>query len=320
MTRQFGEAVAPSTASVIHEADGYLSFPAIAAAGERLLVIFRQATGNPLDFTSRILICHSDDAGHSWSEPDVWVDEPDADSRNCGGGTLPGGLAHFVYDLHGGGGAWRRTYYRTSTDGTHWSEPIRLAADIPNEGAEQITSIGNRGLLWDEHGTLYFPHFLHFGRSVLVHADGSQTQIASVPRTEPAIAWNRQGELVAFSKGGAVDISSDRGATWRAATQLDTLSQPDLIQLGDRRLLFCYSGENRRSEFLLLSKDGHDWQDAVPLKIFAGVNDGALDSRGKAQCLQWGDEILTVVYESYASQGTGRVYLIRTPLAAFENG
>ena len=143
-----GEAVAPSTSTVVYEDERYLSFPAIACAGD-----------------ARILICHSDDDGLSWSTPDVWVDEPDTDSRNCGGGPLPGGLAHFVYDMHYATADWRHTFYRTSEDGVSWSEPIRSHADVPGGGDNQRTSIGNHGIAWDDR-TLYFPHF--YGNSVLV--------------------------------------------------------------------------------------------------------------------------------------------------------
>ena len=319
---EYGHAAAPSTATVVYEHETYLSFPAIAHVGDKLVVIFRLAKGNSLDFDSNILITTSDDNGRNWSEPKTWIDEAGVDSRNCGGGPLSGGRIHFVYDMHGGCGAWRRTYYRTSTDGLNWSAPIRLRADLPGGGRNQKTSVANRGILWNKNGTLYFPHFLDLGNSVLVHPDGTQTQTFSVPRIEPAVAFNSQQELVAFSKGGTVDVSRDRGRTWQAVTQLYTISQPDLIRLSDGRLLFCYSGKHRLCELLSVSKDGHDVNNRRATKIFQGFSDGNANSRGKAMCLEYGNEILTVLYEARRetepSRGKSRIYLIRTPKSILE--
>ena len=56
-----GQAVAPSTSTVLYESESYLCFPAIAYTAGRLLVIFRAADGNAIDGNARILICHSDD-------------------------------------------------------------------------------------------------------------------------------------------------------------------------------------------------------------------------------------------------------------------
>ena len=306
-----GHAVAPSSCSVIHEDDTYLSFPAIARVGERLVAIFRSGQGNPLDFDARILITHSDDRGVTWSDPEVWVDLPGIDSRNCGGATLADGTAHFVFDLHSQQG-WRRPYVRFSTDGRGWSEPVWLNANAPGGPEAQLTSIANQGLDWDE-GRIYFPCFM--GRSVLLDPKtGAQTQAPGVPRCEPAIAFNKRGELVACSKGGPVDISADRGRTWTAAGYLMTISQPDLIRLEDGRLLFCTSGKMRQDEWLLLSEDGHGVRHEAPMKIYEGTPDGRLDSRGKAMCIECDDEILTVLYEAGAPErGPSRIHLVRTP-------
>ena len=309
-------AVEPSVSNVIFEHEEYLSFPAIASAGGRLIVIFRMAKGNPLDFNAKILITYSDDGGQSWSDPETWIDEPGVDSRNCGGGTLRDGTAHFVYDMHGGEGAWRRTFFRTSSDGIHWSAPVRLMADLPEGPKEQITAVGNRAIEWDSD-TLYFPHFK--GASVLANRkDGTQRQIETIPRIETTVAWNRRGELVAFSKGGPVDISPDRGKTWYAVAQLSTISQPDLVQLSDGRLLFCYSGKCREDEYLLLSEDGHNVQNEKETKIFKGTPDGRIDSRGKAQALEYGEYVVTVLYEACGPRGKSRIYLVKTPKAALE--
>ncbi len=308
-----GVAVAPSNAGVIYECRGYLSFPAIARTGNRLSVIFRKGQGNALDFNSKVYITHSTDRGKTWTEPNLFIARPGVDTRNCGGGMLPDGRAHFVMDMHGGKGAWRRTFYVISDDGETWSKPVRLHAEIPGKGKNQITSICNRAIRWDNDATLYFPHFMKCGRSVLLHPDGSQTQTHSIPRIEPALAWNRRGELVAFSNGGAVDVSIDKGATWQAIWQLSNISQPDLISLKDGRLVFCYSGKYRSCEYLLLSEDAHDLQDAKPLKIFEGDDGGKITRRGKAQCIEYGNEILTVLYESLLTDGRGKIILVRTP-------
>lgn len=308
-----GTAVPPSTCSVIYEAPTYLSFPAIARAGERLVVVFRTGKGNPLDFDSRILITASDDDGRTWSGPEVWVDVPDCDSRNCGGNTLADGTAHFVYDLHLRDG-WRRPYVTFTTDGASWSSPVWLNANVPGKGEDQRTSVTNQGIEWDD-GRLYFPCFR--GNSVLFDSrTGAQEQRPTVPRHEPAIAWNGPGELVAFSKGGGVDISSDHGKTWVAAGDLNSISQPDLVQLRDGRLLFCFSGKMRLDEWLVVSEDGHDVYDLEPVRIFDGTPDGELDSRGKAMCIEHGEEILTVLYEACGPRGNSRIYLVRTPKGA----
>jgi hypothetical protein len=308
------KAIEPSVATVIYETEHYLSFPAIISAGGRLVAIFRQAAGNPLDFDSRLLITHSDDDGQSWSPAETWVDLPDVDSRNCGGAVLDDGEAHFVYDLHGGGGAWRRPYVQFTRDGRQWSEPIRLQADLPGRGDEQLTSVGNHGVRWFD-GRIYFPHFM--GKSVLLDRQtGRQEQTHTVPRIEPQVEINCRGELVSFAKGGPVDISPDRGVSWLAETQLLTISQPDLITLRDGRLLFCYSGKVRQDEWLILSEDGRDLQTARKVKIFEGTADDRIDSRGKAMALEHGEEILTILYEAAsASRGPSRIYLVRTPKA-----
>ena len=309
-----GEAVAPSTATVIHEDPRYLSFPAIARAGERLVVVFRVAAGNPLDGDARIVICYSDDDGLTWSPPQVWVDEADVDSRNCGGGPLPDGSAHFVYDMHHAEHGWRRTFYRTCDDGVNWSAPVRLQADIPGAGENQSTSICNRGIGWDEH-TLYFPHF--YGNSVLVDtATGEQRQTHRLPLWEPTVARDRNGDLVMFSHSSIVCISNDEGESWRAVTEIAGVSQPDLVALSDGRLLFCWSGKKRLDEWLAIAEDGHGLDAARQVKIFDGTSDGELDSRGKAMALEHGDEILTVLYEACGPRGDSRIYLVRTPGAA----
>lgn len=312
-----GHAIEPSSHSVVFEHPRYLSFPAIASVGERLIVIFRMGTGNPLDFDSKILITHSDDNGHSWSPPETWVEEPEQDSRNCGGNTFADGVAHFVYDMHHRCG-WRRPYVRFSDDGLAWSEPVRLDANIPGRGEVQVTSIVNQGLEWDADN-IYFPCFR--GNSVLYNRrTGAARQMPMVPRHEPAIAFNRQRQLVAFSKGGHIDISSDQGCTWVAAADVDTICQPDLIQLADGRLLLSFSGKARLDEWLLLSEDGHDVYDCKPEKIFEGTPDGELDSRGKAMSIEVGAEILTVLYEACGPRGNSRIYLVRTPTAAIDAG
>lgn len=310
-----GTAVAPSTHKIVFEDDAYLSFPAIVAAGGRLTVIFRVAQGNPLDYDSRIMITHSTDGGETWDTPAVWIEEPDCDSRNCGGNMLDNGRAHFVYDLHHREG-WRRPYVRFSDDALNWSEPVFLNANDPAGPPNQITSIVNQGIRWDaDH--IYFPIFR--GLSVLYNErDGSQEQMPMVPRHEPAIALNNKGELVAFSKGGHIDISYDRGHTWMAASDVGSISQPDLIQLADGRVLLCYSGPKRMDEWLLLSEDGHDIYARTPLKIFEGEYCGELDSRGKAMCIESGGDILSVLYESNAPRGKSRIYLVRTPKAALD--
>ena len=306
------EAVAPSTSTVVYEDERYLSFPAIASAGGRLLVVFRVAAGNPMDGDAKLLICHSDDDGLSWSAPEAWVDEPDTDSRNCGGGPLPGGLAHLVYDMHHATADWRRTFYRTSEDGISWSEPIRLHADVPGRGDNQRTSIGNHGIAWDD-GTLYFPHF--YGNSVLVNAaTGEQRQTHSLPLWEPTVARDRNGDLVMFSHSSVVCLSHDNGATWNAVTEVAGVSQPDLVALSDGRLLFCWSGKKRLDEWLAVTEDSYGLDSARHLKIFDGSDDGVLDSRGKAMVLEHGDEILTVLYEACGRRGNSRIHLVRTPM------
>jgi len=309
-----GRPIPPSTASVIVGGDGYLSFPAVARAGGRLAVIFRTAAGNPLDYDARILITHSDDDGATWSSPAVWVDAPDCDSRNCGGGTLSDGTAHFVYDLHHRDG-WRRPFVRFSDDGRCWTEPLHLDAHRPGAGEVQVTSVANRAVEWPDADTLYFPCFR--GASVLLdRRRGVQSQRPRVPRHEPAVARNRRGELVAFSKGGVIDVSADDGRSWVAAADVDCISQPDLLTLHDGSLLLCYSGKMRRDEWLLRCDDGHDVYEQAPsaLKVFEGDPACELDARGKAMALQHHEEILTVLYE--AAAGVGRIYLVRTPTAA----
>ena len=308
-----GEAIAPSSHTVVAEMDAYLSFPAIAQAGGRLAVVFRAGKGNPLDFTARILLVTSDDNGETWSEPAVWAHNENCDSRNCGGNTLSDGRAHFVYDIHSVEG-WRRPHVRFSEDGLSWTEPVWLDANKPGGPDAQRTSIVNQGLEWGD-GRIYFPCFR--GNSVLYDPKtGAQEQYASVPRHEPAIAWNRRGELVAFSKGGPVDVSSDRGRTWVAAGDMDTICQPDLIQLSDGRLLFCYSGKLRLDEWAMLSEDGRNVYGDEPVRIFDGAPGPSLDSRGKTMCIERDGEILTVLYESDEVKQHGKIYLVRTPIDA----
>lgn len=308
-----GTAIEPSTSSVIFEHPSFLAFPAIVDADGRLVVIFRSARGNPLDFASRILWTWSDDGGATWAEPEVWEDLPDCDSRNCGGATLSDGVAHFVYDRHSPEG-WRRPYVRFTVDGAGWTDPIPLDANDPAGPDAQLTSIANQGLDWDEDH-IYFPCFR--GLSVLYERnEGIQSHLPTVPRAEPAIAWNRRGELISCCKGGAVDVSTDRGRTWMALGDVVTISQPDLIQLKDGRLLFSCSGKMRLDEWLMLSEDGHDILRNERFYIFDGAAGPALDSRGKAMSIEFGDEILTVLYEYAAPNGPGRVYLVRTPKAA----
>ena len=215
--------------------------------------------------------------------------------------------------MHGGNGAWRRTFVRFTEDGINWSDPIRLNADIPGQGDEQITSVGNHGIEWEE-GKIYFPHFA--GKSVIFDPEkGSQEQTWTVPRTEPQVEKNKRGELVSFGKGGPVDISKDGGKTWIALGQLHTISQPDLIKLNDGRLLFCYSGKIREDEWLLLSEDGYDINESKPVKMFQGTSDGRVDSRGKAMAIEKDEEILTVLYETASNnRGLSKIYLVRTPI------
>jgi len=130
---------------------------------------------------------------------------------------------------------------------------------------------------------------------------------------------NRNGELVSYCKGGAIDISSDGGRTWWAAGRITCITQPDLIQLADGRLLFAWDGGLRTSEWLLLSEDGGDTyrRRDKPTHIFKGDTDGELTNRGKIQCHQEGDEILSVVYEAFGNtRTTSRIYLVRTPLSS----
>ena len=124
--------------------------------------------------------------------------------------------------------------------------------------------------------------------------------------------------MFAFSKGGVVDVSRDGGHTWIGVNQLDCVSQPDLLQLRDGRLLFCYSDKRRSNECMQISDDGYDLHDSRSIMIFRGTPDLRLDSRGKAQCLEHGDEILTILYEAAGDRGPGRLYLVRTPVAALE--
>jgi hypothetical protein len=306
------KAVEPSTSTIIYEDPEYLSFPAIIRAGNRLVAIFRRAKGNPLDYDAQILKIYSDNDGATWSDAEVWIDEPDEDSRNCGGAVLADGTAHFVYDMHGGGGSWRRPFVRFTKDGKTWSDPIWLNANIPGKGEEQCTSVGNHGVDWGD-GKIYFPHFA--GRSVILDPQtGRQEQTWTIPRTEPQIAKNKRGEFICFAKGGPVDVSRDYGKTWIAIGQLSTISQPDLIQLKDGRLLFCYSGKVRQDEWLMVSEDGYDIDSAGKVKIFEGTFDGRIDSRGKAMALEHGDEILTILYEAASeNRGPSNIYLIRTP-------
>ena len=309
-----GQTVPPSKSTVIVQEQAYLSFPAIASIRDRLMVIFRKAKGTKLDFNASILWVYSDDDGQSWSEPEPWFDQEGGDCRNCGGGTLQDGTAVFVFDIHGGEGAWRRTFFKQSTDGKTWSDPIRLRAE--NNGQTTV-SVGNRALDWDDEH-LYFPHFQNCGHSVLYHRPtGEQTAIPTVPRVEPTVVWNKNRELIAFSKGGVIDVSTDEGKTWMAVSQVDSVSQPDLITLDDGQLLFCYSGGKRANEFLLLSKTGRDIAEHQARMIFCAEPPKVLTDRGKAQCLQWHDEILTVLYESSETAGsTGQIHLVRTPCSA----
>jgi hypothetical protein len=96
---------------VIVEQQAYLSFPAITVAAGRLMAIFRKGKCNALDFNASISWMYSEDGGHNWSEPKPWFDQEGGDCRNCGGGTLRDGTAIFVFDVHGGQGAWRRSYF-----------------------------------------------------------------------------------------------------------------------------------------------------------------------------------------------------------------
>ena len=185
---------------------------------------------------------------------------------------------------------------------------------MPGKGEHQSHSVGNRAIGYDEH-RLYFPH--NGGNSVLLDLrDGSQTQLPRLPRHESSVAYNRRGELIAFSKGGVVDVSRDGGRTWIGLNQLSSISQPDLLRLSDGRLLFCYSDKRRANECLLISEDGHDLDDVRPLMVFRGTPDLRIDSRGKAQSLEHGDQVLTVLYEASGDRGPGRVYLVRTPKSA----
>ena len=312
------QAVAPSTTMVVHEDDRYLSFPAIVRVDKRLFIIFRAAWANELDLDATILICVSDDDGRTWSQPKTWVKIPGGDSRNCGGGQIGTDQAHFVYDVDYGETGGRHTFYRTIDGGGDWLAPIRLRAD---RAGDDRTSIGNRGIIWDEQGqTLFFPHFA--GNSVVVdRASGRQTQTHRLPRLECTVAWNRRGDLIMFGLGGSVDVSRDRGRTWTVLGHIYTISQPDLLQLADRRLLLCYSDQKRVNEYLLVLEDGHDMgSDPIGVKIFEGTFDGVLNSRGKAMSLEHGDQMLTVLYEACGPRGPSRIYLVWTPRSCLQAG
>ena len=143
-----GEAIPPSAATVIAEDKAYLSFPAIARAGNRLVVIFRQGKGNPTDLDARILWIYSEDNGRTWSDPEVWVDMPSGDCRNCGGGTLSDGIASFVYDVdYEDNIRGRQTFFRETIDGITWDESVRLHADWPDY---KHTSVVNRAVELDK--------------------------------------------------------------------------------------------------------------------------------------------------------------------------
>ena len=312
-----GEAIPPSAATVIAEDKAYLSFPAIARAGNRLVVIFRQGKGNPTDLDARILWIYSEDNGRTWSDPEVWVDMPSGDCRNCGGGTLSDGIASFVYDVdYEDNIRGRQTFFRETIDGITWDESVRLHADWPDY---KHTSVVNRAVELDKDRLCFF-HF-HCDSVIVDRRTGAQTRRPMVPRQEPGIAMNRSRELVSYCKGGDIDISSDEGRTWWAAGRLTCISQPDLIQLADGHLLFASDGYMRECQWLLLSADGRDTYERRQklTHIFRGSIDGDLTNRGKIQCHQEGDEILSVVYEAFGNtRTTSRVYLIRTPIASLD--
>ena len=178
---------------------------------------------------------------------------------------------------------------------------------------EKLKAEPNLGIELEEV-KIYFPHFS--GNSVILDTEtGYQEQTWTVPRTEPQVEKNKRGQLISFGKGGPVDVSKDGGKTWTALGQLNTISQPDLIKINDGRLLFCYSGKNREDEWLLLSEDGYDINESEPVKIFQGIPDGRIDSRGKAMAIEKDGEILTVLYEAASeNRGLSRIYLVRTSI------
>ena len=308
----------------------HVAFPVIAACPRtgRLYVVYRQGFSHAPDLAARdgaIMMVTSDDDGETWSRPRCIFDDPDIDDRNPAVGVTRDGTVVVCFDQYKRGWHPRAAYIVSRDGGKTWSDPQTL-------GAFDNLTCRSRPIELSS-GEIVFPVYRYSGDllggyAVFVNLQTGEQEQRTVcgyeedmpPADEMTLFEVEPGRVLALLRDEWEPFlwqawSDDSGRTWtpREPTDLPSQIAPcDLLRLADGRIACALAFRERRNERLVISEDGgRTWDVENSLDIFdatVGFDDRSYVS---SAVLRDGG-VGSVLYETKAYLGGGRIWFART--------
>jgi hypothetical protein len=277
-----------STETVVVDSEGY--FPVILATpSDEVLVVLRGGAPH-IGIGGRLDLVRSDDAGATWSKPNVIVDS-DKDDRNPSFGRASDGTLMLGYHWQAGydnNGKWNPGPYKQDTkvtrshdNGLSWEEPEFLNIEIQRGNSP----FGK--MFKDNKGILYMPIYgaKNPERGVRISFDTTYTFLISskdngktwsdvievaggVNEADYLILPNGEWLCAARSqKRGEQAIylyrSADNGRSWTEPIRVTEAKEhpPDLTRLSDGTLMLIFGVRHQPFSIQgIVSRDsGHTW-------------------------------------------------------------
>ena len=336
---QLSRPLSNKKAIVAVQSKNHTAFPSICKtkAGD-LFVVYRDgithASGKAED--GRVLAVRSTDGGATWSKPTVVVDDPKFDDRNAAVSCMNDGTLCVIFDKYLGGPKGKQHHWAWLTtskdDGKTWSEPIKVSKTENVHTRSRAIDLGN--------GKWLIPYSESTNTSTAASfvalfdpKSGEFEEIAMTPHgnralaDETSIVKTADGRILAMIRSNwdpqlfQVE-SADGGKTWSEAKPSGIPSQftpCETICLKDGRLVTAFSFRERRDERLVVSRDGgKTWDVANSVELYDGTQSVGGD-RSYVSSEQIDDDTIgSVIYETKSQPTGGKIYFLKTPIAALD--
>lgn len=313
----------------------HVAFPGISKTKSgTLLIVYREgythASGKPDD--GRIMLVRSTDAGKTWGQPELVIDDPTMDDRNAAISTMDDGTLCVIFDKYLRGKhhfAWLST---STDDGRTWSAPIQVSRTEDVHTRSRALDLGDGRWLIPYSESTHSPTASSFF-AIFDPKTRTFEEIAATERgkralaDETAVVRAANGDLVALVRSNWDPelfqiVSKDNGRTWSKPRNSGIPSQftpADVIQLDNGWLAASFSFRERRNERLVVSRDhGQTWEIENSVDLFDGTRSVGVDRSYVASVQLDAQTIGTVFYETKSSPTGGHLYFVTTKTAAID--
>ena len=320
--------------AAVDEKENHVAFPGICKTKKgTLLVVYREGRAH-VDNAGRVMLVRSTDGGDTWGAPELVFDDPKYDDRNAAITALDDGRVVVVFDTYNQGEDRYSYFVVSSDDGRTWSAPRQVGESRYYRTRSPMVALSPKRWLipvYDCSGPaegrgsfceIYDPTKDKFTRAVITQKRGLTDETCLVPLGgDKVLAIIRHEGDASVPPYHHTSFSADGGKTWSEALPADipaVRSPCDAVRLPNGDIACAFSFVNRRSERMVLSRDGgKTWDIEESVEVFHGHRAIGSDRAYTAVTLLDPETLGTVLYETLPHPKGGRIYFVKTPLAEF---